>query len=103
MNDEMPLPIAHALRSSRYYFSTQLGEIVPLLCILGVRTITRRRPNEKTDLIVGTRKTDYYETLPEGCIAVKVAGRGRGRFPGELILQPGEVAAFVAAIRRLEV
>jgi hypothetical protein len=101
MKNEMPAAVAAALRSSKYYFSTQLGEIIPLLSILAVRTIVRRRTTEKTDLVKGNRRVDYYATLPAGCVAVAIAGRNRGKFPGELILQPTEVDAFAAAIAAL--
>jgi hypothetical protein len=102
MNHETPPAIAAALRASSYYFTTQLGETIPLLSIVSVRTLVKRRATEKTDLIKGNRRTDYYATLPEGCVAVAIAGRGHGRFPGESILQPGEIDAFAAALKKLE-
>jgi hypothetical protein len=102
MNEDAPTAIFAALRANRYYFLTKLGETIPLLSIVGVRTIVRRRPTEKTDLIKGNRRTDYYATLPAGCVAVTVAGRARGRFPGEFILQPDEVTAFAAALKKLD-
>lgn len=102
MKDEMPPALAAAFKSSKYYFSTQLGELVPLLAVTGVRTISKRRPTEKTDLVRGSRQADYYATLPSGCVAVAIAGRNRGKYPGELILQPGEIAAFASALKNLD-